>query len=86
MVSEGVGRDSQVGVHRAPVAEEGVIVDGVDLFEEDGYFDAWLEIWLRVVVHLRVGELVRTLVPRHYEVRVYARFKVRSVGYILHGE
>jgi hypothetical protein len=58
MLLEGISRDGQVGVDGAPVAEECLVADRVEFLEENGYFDAGLEVGLGVVAELRVGKFV----------------------------
>lgn len=47
------------------MAEKRLMVDGIDLFEKHGDFDAGLVVGLRAVVELWMGELVVNLLPRH---------------------
>ena len=47
------------------MAKEGIVVDGINLFEKYGYFDAWLEIRLRVIAELSIGKLMVNFLPRH---------------------
>jgi hypothetical protein len=52
MVFEGLSGGSQISMDCLPMAKKGIVVDGINLIEKDGDFDAWLIIRLGGVVEL----------------------------------
>jgi hypothetical protein len=66
MIAEGFGSDREISVDGLPMAEEGIVINRFNLPEEHGDLDTLLEVGLRAVIELRMGELMINLVPGHF--------------------
>ena len=58
-------RDGKIRMDGPPMAKEGLIVDVIEFLEKDRDFYAGLEIWLRIIAELRMGEGMLDFVERH---------------------